>query len=524
MVSPINSAVMRLKLRAERSSREHLIQTFVDLDPLLTLLQTEDHQILYGRRGTGKTHALEYLANEVASVGGVPIYMDMRTIGSSGGVYADPDVPLAERATRLLVDTLQAIHEQLLNFVLGEPGRFDASALIPLLDQYLDATAQVSVKGTVASEVSGQEKDSSSLAVSVGLELSGGLPSKLGAIQTSASEVNTGYKYSQSGTMKHRIHFGALTNSLKSLCSKLSKSRVWVILDEWSEVPLDLQPYLADLLRRCLMTVPLITVKIGAIEQRTNFRISDGAGSYIGVEIGADMTANTNLDDFMVFDNDQARASAFFEKLIYKHLASELPVELLAGHNPSRDLMRRMFTQSANTFGEFVRAAEGVPRDAINILINAAQLALDDPISIPHIRSAAKKWFQQGKEQPLKDTRASLLLRWVIDEVIAHRQAKAFLLRSDQKHPLIEALFDARVLHIVKKGVSSNETPGVRYDVYSIDYGCYVDLMNTVKAPKGMFEAESDDSAGYIEVPATDYRSIRRAILDVDKFEEANAV
>lgn len=523
MVSPINTALMRLKLRAERSSREHLIQTFVDLDPLLTLLQTEDHQILYGRRGTGKTHALEFLASEVVNAGDIPVYMDMRTIGSSGGVYADPDIPLAERATRLLVDTLQAIHEQLLNYVLSQPERFDVSVLVPMLDSFLDTTAQVSVKGTVASEVTGQDKESTSHTASLQIDVASALTGKLGFNDSEGHESLSGYKYSKSGVARHRIHFGALTNSLKQLTSKLGKARVWVILDEWSEVPLDLQPYLADLLRRCLMTVSLVTVKIGAIEQRTNFRIADGAGAYIGVEVGADMTANTNLDDFMVFDNDQARASDFFEKLIYKHLSAELPEGFLSGSKPSSELMRRMFTQSTNTFGEFVRAAEGVPRDAINILINAAQLALNDPISIPHIRNAAKKWFQQGKEQPLKDTRASVLLRWVIDEVIAHRQAKAFLLRSDQKHPLIELLFDARVLHIVKKGVSSNETPGVRYDVYSIDYGCYVDLMNTVKAPKGLFEAEGDSSAGFVEVPSTDYRSIRRAILDLERFEQANA-
>ncbi|QXI44925.1 hypothetical protein HU734_009200 [Pseudomonas wayambapalatensis] len=524
MVSPINTAVMRLKLRAERSSREHLIQTFVDLDPLLTLLQTEDHQILYGRRGTGKTHALEFLASEVGTAGDIPVYMDMRTIGSSGGVYADPDIPLAERATRLLVDTLQAIHEQLLNYVLSQPEKFDVSVLVPLLDEYLESTAQVSVKGTVASEVSAQDKSTSSTGLHLQLEAApDGLTGKAGCSEAQGRESQSGYKYSQSGVLRHRIHFGALSKSLKQLTAKLANSRVWIILDEWSEVPLELQPYLADLLRRCLMTVTLVTVKIGAIEQRTNFRISDGAGSYVGVEVGADMTANTNLDDFMVFDNDQVRASDFFEKLIYKHLAAELPEGFLTSSKPSNELMRRMFTQSANTFGEFVRAAEGVPRDAINILINAAQLALNDPISIPHIRSAAKKWFQQGKEQPLKDTRASLLLRWVIDEVIARRQAKAFLLRSDQKHPLVELLFDARVLHIVKKGVSSNETPGVRYDVYSIDYGCYIDLMNTVKAPKGLFEAEGDNSDGFVEVPSTDYRSIRRAILDLEKFEQANA-
>ena len=43
-----------------------------------------------------------------------------------------------------------------------------------------------------------------------------------------------------------------------------------------------------------------------------------------------------------------------------------------------------------------------------------------------------------------------------------------------------------------------------------IDYGCYVDLVNTTKAPIGLFESDDD---GFVEVPRDDYRSIRRAIL-----------
>ncbi|MNR38421.1 hypothetical protein D3C85_1565240 [compost metagenome] len=48
--------------------------------------------------------------------------------------------------------------------------------------------------------------------------------------------------------------------------------------------------------------------------------------------------------------------------------------------------------------------------------------------------------------------------------------------------------------------------------------------MNTAKAPRGLFDVgEDEDGSEYIEVPVNDYRSIRRAILDIDKFEAANA-
>jgi hypothetical protein len=111
-------------------------------------------------------------------------------------------------------------------------------------------------------------------------------------------------------------------------------------------------------------------------------------------------------------------------------------------------------------------------------------------------------------------------LRKIIDTVIGDRRARAFLLQSGESHPLIDTLYDARVLHILKRNVSTHDQPGVRYDVYKLDYGCYVDLIATVKAPLGFLPSEDDNGqGGYIEVPPDDYRSIRRAILDLSQIE-----
>jgi hypothetical protein len=79
-------------------------------------------------------------------------------------------------------------------------------------------------------------------------------------------------------------------------------------------------------------------------------------------------------------------------------------------------------------------------------------------------------------------------------------------------------LFDARVLHLLKHSISSNDNPGIRYDVYKIDYGCYVDLLTTGRAPKGLIALDDGD---YIQVPPDDYRAIRRAILNLEKYDKA---
>jgi len=129
-----------------------------------------------------------------------------------------------------------------------------------------------------------------------------------------------------------------------------------------------------------------------------------------------------------------------------------------------------------------------------------------------HVRAGARDWYNQDKVAVIRNDPALLdLLQYIISEVIGSRRARAFLLSSKIQHAGIERLFDSRLLHILKKNVSSHDEPGARYDVYKIDYGCYVDLINTTRAPEGLFQ---EDDGMYTEVPQDDYRSIRRAIFD----------
>jgi len=105
----VNQALMRIPRRAESTDRYTLATTYVAAGSFSAMLNSEDHQILYGRRGTGKTHALLYLSDLVERTGDVAVYVDLRTIGSAGGLYADSSLTPSMRGTHLLVDTLEAI-------------------------------------------------------------------------------------------------------------------------------------------------------------------------------------------------------------------------------------------------------------------------------------------------------------------------------------------------------------------------------------------------------------------------------
>lgn len=511
---------LRLSRRAESADRSKLVDTFVNVGPLATLLSTRDHQIIYGRRGTGKTHALLYLDSIVRSRRDVSAYIDLRTIGSTSSLYSNPAVPLAERATRLLMDVLGALHSVFYEQILLTQGA-KLEKLGPLMDKFADAITEVVVTGSIQTELSVSRSQEEKALGSADISVSNSISAGIRAETTRAQSGQASAHVTQSGVAQHRVNFGRVGSSLRDIITAVAPRRIWVLLDEWSVVPMELQPLLADLIRRSLFPLSGVTVKIGSIEQRTHLQLPGLGGDYIGIEIGADAAADINLDDFMVYENHPENATKFFLQLIFQHVRSiQEDVEPAARFQVAQEILRG-FTQRS-VFEELVRAAEGVPRDAINILSLAAQRAQESAISMEDVRAAAKTWYQRDKEAAASaNGKAKNLLNWIVDEVIGHRRTRGFLLRCEEKHSLIDALFDARVLHIVRRDISAYDQAGVRYDAYKIDYGCYVDLLTSPRGPRGLFLAGEGDGARYLDVPPDDYRAIRRAILDLRSFEVA---
>lgn len=109
------------------------------------------------------------------------------------------------------------------------------------------------------------------------------------------------------------------------------------------------------------------------------------------------------------------------------------------------------------------------------------------------------------------------MLERIVEEVIGHRRARSFLLpRELEKHEVIQKLFDARVLHLMQRGYADKDNPGVRYNIYTLDYGTYVDLLNTNSQPElNLITIENEVPEDFV-VPFDDKRSIRRIILTKD--------
>lgn len=469
----LNQALLRIPRRAENSARHTVSSTYVEAGSLAALLHSSDHQILYGRRGTGKTHALLHLADLVTGLNDIAVYVDLRTIGSAGGIHADTALPAAERGTRLLIDTLEEVHDGLLTVAM-ERDVADQTGLLRGLDALAGAATTVKVVGEVERETTFGGTEVSQRSAEVAVTSSPGVHASAG----SRRSVTAQSRLLWTGVEQHHVMFGPLHRAVRAIVRALSPGRLWLLLDEWSSVPRDLQPFLADLLRRAVLPVGGFTVKIAAIERRSRFATPTGSGEYVGIEVGSDAASSVDLDAFLGFDNSEPQAREFFARLFHSHTSVWLTAMV---KDPPPDPVR--FVEECfrrNAFTELVRAAEGVPRDAINIAALAAQHAHDKPIGVADIRRAARDWYLRDKQTAIAANQsARSALRALVDEVIGHRRARTFVVDqlARERAGVIEDLHDARLLHLLRRGIADPNHPGALYDGFAIDYGCYVSLM-----------------------------------------------
>ena len=520
------AALQEVEKRAERVSENDVLATYVNIDSLTNALGARDNGIVYGRRGTGKTHALKYLAQTERDKGHRVIYIDMeQDVGSTEGRYADTSLSISERATRLVVDVLGIVHTNLLDAAFA--GGVDVQ--IAELDRMLDHFQEVLVAQETELESTSADRTSRRSSTGLGAGLAAGpVPPSVTMNAGSSREATReeGRRTRQTGMVRHRVHFGGVSQSMRRAVEADTAQRFWLLIDEWSGIPLDLQPYLAEMLRKLFFGIPKVSVRIAAIPHRSEWRIAGERGDYIGVEVGAELFPLLDLDEFVVFPardrEEQARRSrSFFRALLFRHVSTALVG--MGEYQPESedDLIQSLFTQ-VTSLQEVIRAAEGVPRDALSIVGRAGLRAGGSKIAVTHVRDAAAQLYTTTKAAQLNGIPdARELLDLIVRDVISGRKARAFLIRQDQTpDPLIQQLVDDRILHIIKRGWSGQDKPGERFDVLQIDYGCYVHLLGTNSAPSSFLGGDGDDHdfsavIGGVEVPDDDYRAIRRAILDL---------
>ncbi|MEU8978314.1 hypothetical protein [Streptomyces sp. NPDC048309] len=440
---------------------------------------------------------------------------------------------------------IEAVQSELVDVALEEMNsERDVTALIQALDSLADAATEVEVVGSL--EVENTNETSNSESNSGGIKFTLARPNlEANLSATTEAKQLSSARRKVTGDLRFAVKFGPLSNALRRVVKRLPKQQVWVLLDEWSALPMDLQPLLADLLRRAFFPIAGVVVKIAAIERRSKFSVRGEQGDYLGIELGADASQDVNLDDYLIFSGGDERARSFFGDLLLRHTAA-ISADI-AHQFPITPAGRQQFIDSLwyDSFEEFIQSAEGIPRDGINIAGLAAQRA-SSPIAPPRrtnasdvapprrhsvdrdgepgwfrriavadVRDAARSWFLRDKEAAIKDDKMAARALLHLVSFCLQRRKRSFLIERghDSNHAVVQVLYDARLIHLLNSGVG----PRGHYDLFTLDYGGFINALGnneSVSTWQDLWTAQ------WTELDPSRSPLVREAIISVEILRE----
>ena len=443
----IKTAIQQIAVRSEHQDTKTVLDSFYDCN-IINYFKNVNHQIIQGRRGTGKTHILHVLQNELESEKVHCIFFDCKATGSAGEIVNE-QLPLGYRSIQLMRDFLFNLLEKLIerfeDVQYIHPNRKDIDLLLDHLHQECFSYEEIGkeYQRSMNEETKVSYADEDSLKALFPSSLSFNLFSRR------EKERGTGLTRKVSGTTYRNVVFPNIYKCIDDL-SKITKTHFVLLIDEWSNLPLPLQPHFAEFIRCCFMPSSHITVKIAAVEARTNYFIKKDNIVY-GLEIGADISVAMDLDRLYMFDRNPEKIVANLYRILWKHLKAK---NVLTDDIDATNLMRMLFKDMRAAI-LLARASEGNPRDFISIVnhcINEMDVIGEHGglITESIVFHAANSWYNLDKYKALNPKQKKLLSEISLFVVQKHGN-RGFIIEEDYLYSsLMSSLIDARVLHVLQ--------------------------------------------------------------------------
>ncbi|WP_202842427.1 hypothetical protein [Luteimonas saliphila] len=428
--------------------RENQDPVYVDLGGNLQRFSSAQHQVLFGRRGSGKSclqvHFLRQAANNRDPLA---IYIGVDEIKRLGF----PDVLI-----RILLEVFQRLP--------GAKGKFfgllktPQSKIIKDLSVLLDNPEDADVS----------QKDSRGSEGGLDLAPAVGAP-RIGLKASRGRETTTTFKSKKLDHLERHLqnYKSAIRTSIKG-----TWPTVFILLDDFYLIKKDLQPHVIDYLHRLLRGTDAY-LKVGTIRHRTQLRVHEG--QTIGVELGQDVE-EISLDK--TFEDFEGTNSYLHSMLSEMGNAGHVNMDVAGLFNS--DAPRAL-----------TLASGGVPRDFLNIFVDAIDLSVRagkrDRLTPTFIYKSAAQHSYKSKLANIQEEAgydAEKLGRVYADLVafcLKDKKKTAFLISIEDarqhpdQHELLQQLMDFKLLHVISQNTSAASGRQGRYVAYTLDFSIFME-------------------------------------------------
>lgn len=505
----LEEAVASIYERVELSGQ--FSKLFADTN-MLSLLIQKKNQVIFGRRGTGKTHLLgrlkEYYRDTFSENKILPIFIDGRTIVHKAIIdEVNPGISLLVSYRRFLDAVIAAIDDFIEDAITlsafeklwpvgGKKHKLDRIKEILMDLKKLIRFGKVEIgPGEVVSEVTHKRMVTTKAQI--------GLDAKVVAGVKKLAEAKAGFEAGLSKASSKSaedlmkvvyegltvINFADISEGLDSVIEELEPDAVMILFDEWSAIELDYQPFFAEMIHSTLVAGRRMFIKFGCIPFLTRLSATKASGQAIGFPIGEEVFVDVDLDRFYNPYLDPQSVTFFLLCVLQKHLGGKIKPLMSADFDDAVKYFDGNLFQDTDSMEELVRASAGVPRDFLRIFARAFHKAQTElPITLKHVRMATHDFFQEEKRSLVEERATTYsLFEEIFEKICLPSKTNIFFVsRSFAKNRNLQELWHHRLVHLLFEGHSAyaGNQPGT-YDVYVIDYGRYI-LMHSSKKGEEM--------------------------------------
>lgn len=468
-------------------------------------MKVKAHQVIWGRRGTGKTtllkafvHNINYLQQDPSTVA---IYIVMAKIIPTEdeiSVLTGDGSGLAIYVFSKLIDEICKEFEKIYNSrYLVMEGTAEKQFLESFyeLQDYLK-TYQTYIQGgelTIDNLKSNEVKKEIGYGIDAGINGSTGI---LGACINFFKKHNKTFNNKQTLALTGKVAFKLETRIIGNLITKMldafNISLTYICLDEYSEMDkiseYTIQSKVAQLIKQIFFKNPRYSVKIATIWNRSKLH-TRGGNRVEGIEYQQDIFAGPDLD-IMFMENNIDVINYFKEVLVNTYLMDEeITLE-------ERKALSDYF--ETDIFGKtglrhLICGSQGISRTFVVLVKAYLQRFIknrEGPIKLATV-------YEIIKHQYLEDVRNKIpyySLYKEIDKFITEKQCRYFLIsREDYGRckSLIKYLA-TRGLFVQLPGHLTNRVLRDEYKLFIIHYGSYLDALESASYRTGRKKLDED--------------------------------
>lgn len=495
------------------------LDLFVDAGQL-SLVKNPDWQVIYGRRGTGKTLLLSVLREETEKTFDTQRILSLQLtlqdclVSPMGRQIADRQRALGYFQT--FIELLATELSSKVDYLLGKP-EFMAKltgAHIRRRRQIEECTIEILELCQVGKPVKafGTRSDSTDVTLTTEEHVT---TSAAATLDVSVKEREVGLGIDASASADRRMtearvvhedsapipRFAMVRRTLTRLLGLLEVTHLNILLDEWQTLDphgsSGIQPEFAEYLKRTLAGSPSVSIKIATNRYQTRFNNTGKGPHYRGFELGADLFEATNLDRLDLSDDEQV---AFYSTLLFRrllHCNPELSVLDPDGDGvPEEQFIFEMF-KSRRAFETLIKGAAATPRDFLllfNTLAKERQFSVEPLWSAEMVNDAIREGVAVRLEETDPNSEADQLLSECVRPIVEATGSRLFLVDRDDRGVInggIEELIEKRLIDQVPGAELAPEI-ATRYDAFLLHYGLWL----------GWRHPHQATNAGREEIPA----------------------